>query len=246
VRHLSALPLAVFLLAASAPAPSIPGAGRGAELLAFLRTPAVAGREEEGAAFVRSRLAGLSVESDALGDLIVTLGSGEPKRLVAAPLGEPGFVVSDIQEDGYLRLLPAGTGPVGALWTQTLEGQVVTIGTGRGAVPGVVGVRSVHLEERRPANQGPFDLKEAYVDVGAENAAQVAALGIRQLDPVALVRRPVELANGFVAGPAARSKGEALALAETARRFGAAPGKGTVTFAWTTQDLWSRSGLTHL
>ena len=247
MRHLSLLPLLVFLLAAAPPAPSIPGAGRSQELLAFLRTTAVAGREDEVAAFVRSRLAGLPVESDALGNVVVTLGSGEPKRLVAGSLGEPGFVVSDIQEDGYLRLLPAGTGSVGALWEQTLEGQVVTIGSGGGPVPGVVAVRSVHLEERRPGSEPPpFDLREAYVDVGAESAAEVAALGIRRLDPVALVRRPVELRNGLVAGPAARSKGAALALAEAARRFRPAPGKGSVTFAWTTQDLWSRSGLAHL
>src|SRR5436305_1583871 len=35
---------------------------------------------------VRSRLAGLPVESDALGNVVVTLGSGEPRRLVAGPL----------------------------------------------------------------------------------------------------------------------------------------------------------------
>ncbi|HEV7515629.1 MAG TPA: hypothetical protein VGR07_04950, partial [Thermoanaerobaculia bacterium] len=243
----SMLALAALLLSAPAP-PAPPAAPQpGEELLAFLHTVAVAGREDAATAFVRSRLAGLPVESDALGNVVVTLGSGEPRRLVACPLGEPGFVVSDIQEDGYLRLLPAGNGPVGALWEQTLEGQAVTIGSAGGPVPGVVAVRSVHLEERRPGIEPlPFGLAEAYVDVGAENAAEVAALGLRRLDPVALVRRPVELRNGLLAGPAARTKGAALALAAAARRFHPTPGRGTVTFAWTTQDLWSRSGLAHL
>ena len=191
------------------------------------------GHEGNAAAFVRSRLAGLpGLETDALGNLAVTLGSGAPRRLVACPLDEPGFVVSRIQEDGYLRLAPSGNAPVGALWEQAHQGQPLSIGGARGLVPGGVALPSVHLIQGRPLPDTPFRIADAYVDVGAQNAAEVAALGIRLLDPAILVRRPLRLADGLVAGPGARIKGAALALAEAARRFRAAGQAPTAPAPW--------------
>jgi putative aminopeptidase len=241
--------LGLLLLAASSPAPPAPPDNRGAALEAALRLAAVTGREEPMAELVRSQLAGLPVSRDALGNVVVTLGSGAPRRLVACPLDEPGFVVTRIQEDGYLRLAPAGRAPVGALWEQAHQGQAVVIGGSggaRGPVPGGVALLSIHLIQGRPVPDTPVRIADADVDVGAASAAEVAALGIRLLDPVALTRRPVRLADGLVAGPAARTKGAALALAEAARRFRAAPGPGTVVFAWTTQSLLDEAGLKHL
>jgi putative aminopeptidase FrvX len=252
-RTLLAL-VAALLLAVESPAgsagPSAPNLAD--ELLAFLRIPAVTGHEGAAAAFVRSRLVGLpggSVESDALGNVVVTLGSGSPRRLVACPLDEPGFVVSHIQEDGYLRLASSGNAPVGALWEQAHQGQPVFIGGKRGLVPGGVALPSTHLLQGRSLPDVPFRIADAYVDVGAQNAAEVAALGIRLLDPATLVRRPLRLADGLVAGPGARGKGAALALAEAARRFaasGGGAGAGTVIFAWTTQGLFDEAGLKYL
>src|SRR5436305_13486906 len=57
------------------------GPDAGDELAAFLRVVAVAGREEPARDFVRQRLAGLPVQPDAVGDLVLTGGSGPPRRL---------------------------------------------------------------------------------------------------------------------------------------------------------------------
>ncbi|HEY6321127.1 MAG TPA: hypothetical protein VJA16_06185, partial [Thermoanaerobaculia bacterium] len=120
------------------------------ELEAYLRIAAVAGREQAAAAFIRERLGrGLPVRSDALGNLTVTFGSGRPRRLVACPLGEPGFVVNRIDGDGYLRLAAADPdSPAGAPWQQAHEGQLVWVASGRGRIPGVVAARSIHLQPR--------------------------------------------------------------------------------------------------
>ncbi|HVR07854.1 MAG TPA: hypothetical protein VMW75_07365, partial [Thermoanaerobaculia bacterium] len=173
---------------ASQTAPADPGSA----LEAYLRLAAVAGREQPAAGFIRQRLGrDLPVRSDASGDLTVTLGSGAPRRLVACPLAEPGFVVSRVTADGYLRLAAAGEDiPAGALWQQAHEGQVVWVAGARGAVPGVVAARSIHLHPHPEPAAAPFTLADAFVDVGAENAAQAAEMGIRPLDPVALDRRP--------------------------------------------------------
>ena len=223
-----------------------PDAGR--DLAGFLRVAAVAGREQPAADFLRGRLGReLPVRSDALGNLTVTFGSGRPRRLVACPLGEPGFVISRIQNDGYLRLAAVGeASPGGALWQQAHEGQLVWVAGSRGEVPGVVAARSIHLQRRDEPAAPPFTITDAYVDVGAEDAAQAAELGIRPLDPVALDRRPARLAGGLIAGPSARAKAACLAEATAARRFRAAPGKGSVVFAWTTGDLAQRAGIDGL
>jgi putative aminopeptidase FrvX len=75
-------------------------------------------------------------------------------------------------------------------------------------------------------------------------------MGIRLMDPVALIRRPSKMAGGLVAAPAAAQKGACAALADAARRYwtapGAAPGTGTVVFAWTVSDLLNGAGLQHV
>ncbi len=218
------------------------------ELEAWLRDLAVAGREGPASAFVAQRLAGLPVSRDPLGSVVLTLGSGAPRRLVTCPLDEPGYVVSRILEDGYVRLVPSGNALLGTLWDQAQEGQVVVVGGSQGWRAGAVALPSVHLQQA-PAPAGeprPFSIYDAYVDVGAESAAEVAEMGIRLLDPVALLRRPVRLPGGLIAGPSARVKGACLALIDAARRLGQTPGSGTTVFAWIAGDLLNQAALAHV
>lgn len=216
------------------------------EVEAFLQVSSVVGREEPAAEFLQGRLAGLPVTRDALGNLAVTVGSGSPRRLVACPMGEPGFVVTRILDDGYLRLMPASGAPTGALWDQSHQGQTVVIGGARGWVVGAVVLPSVHLMQGRSGPpEKPVAADDFWVDVGAESKEEVEEMGIRLLDAVALIKRPTRLGNGLIAAPSARLKGACMAVAEAARRVHASPGTGTTVFAWTTLDLLNRKGLQH-
>jgi len=234
-------PLLILLLLT----PALHAATLSDEVGAFLNVAAVSGRERPAADFIAGRLAGLPASRDALGNVVLTAGSGEPRRLVACALGEPGFIVSAIQEDGYLRVAPVG-GPVGALWAQSFEGQTVVIGGAQGWRAGAVVLPSVHLRQGGGPRERPFSVEDLYIDAGAASAAEVAAMGIRLIDPVALIRRPMKLAGGLLAAPAAARKGTCAALADVARRYKDAPGAGTVVFAWTVSDEVNRSGLQHV
>ena len=75
---------------------------------------------------------------DQLGNLILRKGSGSPRRVVACALDRPGFAVTEITDDGYLRLREAGAIRQHALWVQFHEGQRIKVLTRGGAVPGVV------------------------------------------------------------------------------------------------------------
>lgn len=214
------------------------------EVQAFLQVPAVSGREEAAAEFISGRIPG--ARRDALGNVVLTVGSGEPRRLVACALDEPGFIVSAIREDGYLRVVPAGANLTGALWVQSFEGQTVVIGGSGGWRAGAVALPSVHLMQTDEAGrEKPFSVEDLYIDAGAETAEELAEMGIRLMDPVALLRRPSRMAGGLVAAPAAAMKGACMALVDAARRH--QPERaGTVVFAWVTSDRINRSGLQYV
>ena len=201
------------------------------------------GRELPAAEFIRQRLGGLDVEQNQLGSLTLTLGSGEPKRLFVAQLDEPGYVVSRIQEDGYLRLSALGRGYRGTLWAQYHEGQKIVIATAEGLVRGGIGIPSSHLGRFREDTNEPFRITRAYVDVGAESREEVEELGIGFLDPVTLVKRPTILRNEMIACPSSQTKAAAIALVDAARRLAASDINGTVVLAWTVLESLNRKGL---
>lgn len=165
---------------------------------------------------------------DRLGNVVLTLGSGEPRRLAYCDLDEPGYVVGSIAADGLLRLRRVGR-PMSPLFDQQIEGQRVTVWGRRGAVPGVVAVHSIHLSPRPPEH--PFGVDDAWVDVGAASAGEVESLGIGVLAPVALAKRPQVYGDGLLAAPAAGARAACAALLAAAAAHPAPGGSVVVAFA---------------
>jgi len=123
----------------------------------FGQATAVTGYEQGFAQSLRAMLKGAAI--DRSDNVILTLGSGSPKRLLACPMDEAGYVVGGIRDDGYLTLRRVGAAP-GPLFDQQLEGQRVTIIGRRGELPAVVAVRSVHLtrDGTRPKIPSPWTM----------------------------------------------------------------------------------------
>jgi putative aminopeptidase FrvX len=133
------------------------------ELLTELcETPGAPGREERIREVARRELAGSAdeIEVDPLGSLVARrLGGGGPRLMLSAHMDEIGFMVSHVEESGYLRLLP-----LGGFDPKTLTAQRVVV-HGREDVLGVLGTKPVHLmndEEKRK----PPKLEDFYVDLG--------------------------------------------------------------------------------
>jgi len=176
---------------------------------------------------------------DRTGNVTVSLGRGAPKRLVYCSLDEIGYAVGNITDDGYITLRRVGGGArLYPLFDQQLEGQRVTLFGRKGALPGVVAVRSTHLTRGRPTgNEAPFSVDNAYVDVGAASRDEVLSLGISLLTPVALTKRPQRYGNGLLAAPNAGRRAACAALASAAV---ARPRvRGTVVVAFTVQSLYA-------
>ncbi len=156
---------------------------------------------------------------DRIGNVTLTLGRGTPKRLIACSLDEIGYVVGNITDDGYLLLRRVGLSRTNALFDQQLEGHRVTVFGRRGVTPGVVAVRSTHLTRGRPlANDPPFTVDNAYVDIGATSRDEVLALGVDVLTPVSLTKRPERYGDhaGLLAAPNAGRRAACAALASAA------------------------------
>ena len=176
---------------------------------------------------------------DALGNLILKQGSGSPRRVVACGLDRAGFAVTEITDAGYLRLREAGSARQHPLWAQFHEGQRIVVLTRTGAVPGVVIVKSTHLQRGRAANAPVTTLDDLWVDVGATSRAEVRALGIEMLNPV--VRDAVGWSYGdFVAGPSA---GVRVGCAAVATAASGRVESGETIFLLTTLRSFGHDGL---
>ena len=211
---------------------------------AWIRLPVAPGHERF--ATDRIQAADPGWTRDALGNLVKTRGHGAPVRVVACGLDAPAYVVSQIRDDGYLRVQMAGNGPRQPLRDQFNEGQRVLIMTGNRAtpakvqmVPGVFGVKSVHLLRGSPVHDGLTNISDLWLDVGAASAADVKRMGIQLLDPVFRDLVPWTV-GGYVTGPDAESR---AGCAMVAAASNGTPASGTSIFVISAQSAFSYAGL---
>ncbi|HEX7485510.1 MAG TPA: hypothetical protein VF332_05120, partial [Vicinamibacterales bacterium] len=247
----------------------VPAVARAADdrLATLIHAQGVSGFERD----VRDAIAGMlpawaKPMVDETGNLVLTIGQGQPHLLVAASIDEDGYLVSRITDDGFLRLTRVSTGAGFRLFDQFIYGQPVVIRTagvesavpgstraGPGGkvayVPGIAATASSHLQRGRDASTAIKGLDDLWVDVGASSRADVEKLGIRLLDTVGLRERLQHLAGGRTAGVAAQARGGALALVNLVAGSGAnqAPAiTGTLTIAWVAQGVFGDRGLARL
>jgi len=212
-------------------------------LTTWIALPATPGFEDQAVSRIASATRGFA--RDAQGNLVRRVGSGSPRRVLACGIDEVGYAVSEITEEGYLRVHPSGNGRRSPLWDQFHEGQRIYI-VGHGSdverfVPGVFAVKSTHLWRRRTTDDAPETVEDLWIDVGAHSRADVARLGIRLLDPV-YREWPSWTYADHVAGPAAGNRAACAAIVAASQ--GAAPQSGETIFVVSAQSRFNFAGLT--
>ncbi len=173
-----------------------------------------------------ARQLGNGWSADRWGNVVRAVGQGSPHRIVACALDAPSYAVSQITTDGYLRLHRIGRGSDHPLWDQAHEAQQVRVLTDRRPVAAVVARSNGHFAQQHRDETDVVTTDDLWVDVGAESAAEVAALGIELLHPVQR-HLPVWPMEGHAAGSnMGRRAGCAavVAVAEAAARAGV-PGR---------------------
>ena len=202
--------------------------------------PGPAGAERAVAAAISERLP-VETVTDNTGSLTVSFGSGGPHTLIVAGMDEPGFVVSGVTEDGYLRLQSLAQPAPSRGFESYFLGQPVTV-ISRGdapPLPGVIAAPSVHLKDDRRGSGST----ELFVDIGAASDVIVAAAGVGVLDRVRLDEPVTRFAADTLAGPWISSRAGAALLLALAQRLHAEAPPHQVTLAFVTQQYFHNAGL---
>jgi len=171
-----------------------------ADLLSlFADAHGLSGYEDDVAALLQDQMESLveEVRVDKMGNVVGIRAGKGPAVMIAAHMDEIGLMVSHIDDNGYLRVVP-----IGGWFDQTILCQRVVVHTHTGnRITGVVGSRPPHLmdgEERRKM----VKLKDMFVDCGFTSLAEAEKAEVEIGSPITLDRDLKHMDNDFVTGKA--------------------------------------------
>ncbi len=152
---------------------------------------AVSGMEDSMHAFLQEKLSGMcdSVEIDKMGNLHAFLRGRGPEFLIVAYMDEPGVILTQITEEGYLRFET-----VGRINPAFLVSKRVSLGN----YTGIISLKAIHLTTKEE-REIPVKTSQLLIDIGAtskEEASQMVEIG----DYGVLDIPYQELNNGYVKG----------------------------------------------
>lgn len=143
---------------------------------------AISGNEKEAREVMEKYITPVAdeVETDHLGSLVAKkTGDAEgPKIMVAGHLDEVGFMVTRIDENGFIYFQT-----IGGWWSQVMLAQRVTITTKEGDITGVIGSKPPHILSPE-ARKKPVDIKDMFIDVGASSKEEAEQFGVQPGDSI--------------------------------------------------------------
>ncbi len=167
---------------------------------------------------------------DGLGSVIAGQGASGPRVMLDAHMDELGGLVRRVTPTGFLSMQM-----LGGWLDQALPDQRWVIIGSKGPVRAVTGIRDIHVvppEERTKV----FPRDSLYLDVGAHDAAEVAALGLSPGDPVVPDSPFEELAGGRYLGKAWDDRVGCAVVIEAMRRLKASGHPNRISFVITVQE----------
>jgi putative aminopeptidase FrvX len=193
----------------------------------------LSGYEEDVAALLKRELEPLvdDLTIDKMGNVIAIRSGEGPAVMVAAHMDEIGLMVSHIDEEGFLRVVP-----VGGWFDQTILGQRVLVATTNGKrIPGVVGSRPPHLMDAEDRKK-MVKLKDMFVDCGATSADQAAAMGVEVGSPMTIDRELRRLGEDFVTGKALDNRAGCVMMVSALKLLKGKKVRATIQAVGTVQE----------
>ena len=172
-----------------------------------------------------------SLTFDGLGSIIATQGAQGPRVMVDAHMDELGGVVRRVTPRGFLTMQMLG----GWLDQALVDQRWIIVGS-KGPVRAVTGIRDIHVV---PADERTrvYPRDSLFLDVGATNEAEVAAMGLAPGDPV-VPDAPFTVLNGtdnYLAKGWDDRVGCAVVI-EAMRRLASAPHSNQILWTITVQE----------
>ena len=173
---------------------------------------------------------------DALGNLIGRRrGAGGPRIAVAAHMDEIGFLVSHVDEKGFLRLQP-----VGGFDPRVLVAQRVRVHASSGEIfPGVLqpGVKPKHLLQGEPPS---IQMHELFVDIGLPPDRIAGRVSVGDM---VTIRRECEIMGDVVVSKAMDDRVGLYVMLEALRSAGRTDAE-VVAVATTQEEVGLRGAMT--
>ncbi|MDD6734782.1 MAG: M42 family metallopeptidase [Clostridiales bacterium] len=124
----------------------------------------VSGNETAVREFIKKEISSFADEItvDSIGNLIALKKGNFKKRvMLAAHMDEVGFIISGVNEDGFLQFKT-----VGGIDTRVIISKKVRIG--RDNIKGIIGMKAIHLQKRTERESVP-EIKDIFIDIGAKD-----------------------------------------------------------------------------
>jgi len=210
-------------------------------------TPAISGYEQELSKELVRELKEFSPKTDKVGNVWVEFGSGEPHRLIATGMDQPGYIVSGITSEGYLRVQRLPQAAPNGVFDALNFAQPVWVLTRNGKrVNGVFAGLSVHLQPGRVNGPKMNHPDEMYVDLGAKSAEEVRAAGVDVLDPIVPQTNWMAIGNSGEAGLGALNHVDIGVLTALIWEMKSSRAKGTTTIGFVAQQYTGGRGLNRM
>lgn len=175
-------------------------------------TPGAPGFEDRIRNFIEQEISSLvdDIKTDNMGNLIALKKGRERKKvMVAAHMDEISFIVTHIDEDGFIRFHT-----LGGFDPKTLTSQRVIV-HGKEDLIGVMGSKPIHLMKPEERKKAP-EIKDFFIDLGlpGEKVKEIVSLG----DPITRERELIEMGD-CVNSKSLDNRVSVFILIETLRRL---------------------------
>ena len=165
----------------------------------------VSGAEDEIRMYLLNELSGLcdDIRVDNMGNIIAKRIYNDklPTTALIAHIDEPGFIITDITEDGYLKFET-----IGDIKTDGLLAEKVKIGD----IIGIISLKAIHLSTKEEREK-KVKIDDLYIDIGASDkidAEKYVGIG----DYCAFYSDTVNFGDGLLKGCAVAARAECLLL----------------------------------
>lgn len=186
----------------------------------------ISGDEGDVRDFIRGKIEMYAdeIKVDTMGNLIaLKKGNGEKKVMLSAHMDEVGFIVTEIDDKGYIRF-----STVGGIDPRVIISKRVVIGKEK--IPGIIGIKAIHLQKRSERGVVP-EIRELFIDIGAKDK-QDAEKKVHKGDYVAFDTQFEMLDTDTVKAKAIDDRAGCAVLAELIKQ----PVKYDTYFCFTTQE----------
>ncbi|MCX7870118.1 MAG: M42 family metallopeptidase [bacterium] len=156
---------------------------------------------------------------------------GQYRFLLSGHIDEIGFMVSKIEEGGFIKFIPIGG------WDNAIvQGQRVIIKSKSGKkIRGTVGKKPIHLLRTEEERKKEVKIEDMWIDIGANSKEEVEEV-ISVGDPIILDCSPLEILNNNIMSKSIDNRVGAFVVAEVLRLLKELNIKSTIYSVATVQE----------